>query len=407
MATDDSPLSILKELIRIPSQNPMGQDWNNSTVDQSQWLEQRLSDWLGDFLQRHSIPHWYGSVALGRGNVIAVLQGSPDGRSPDGRSPDGQALDRPVVLLDAHQDTVPVSGMTIPPFESLFRDGRVYGRGACDVKGSMAAILSTLVRLQSSQQPFGTVIATFLCDEEHGQMGARRLASQWDDPRLRKPDFAIICEPTDLNVVVAHKGTIRWRIRTTGTAAHSSDPSQGENAIYAMAKVVAALQRLADKLAINGMSHSLCGQPTLSVGTIQGGQSVNMIPNECVVEVDRRIVPGEDPEAIVDETREAIASEVDVPFEMLPVDILSPPLVDCQNTACAEKLRSIAADVAGESQCIGVAYSTHAPHFASAGIATVVFGPGSITDAHTDQESIDVRQLDQAADVLFRFVSDV
>ncbi|MEZ6088265.1 MAG: M20/M25/M40 family metallo-hydrolase [Pirellulaceae bacterium] len=213
MSSSETALSILKQLIAIPSQNPMGHEPVGSG-----WLEAGMSNWLRQFFTSHSIPHEYHEIEPERGNVVAFLAGEPE---------------RPTILLDAHQDTVPVAGMTIEPYAPVESRGRLYGRGACDVKGSMAVILSVLLKLKASRQKHAPVLVSLTCDEERTQKGAADLVRRLHQPEnersplLRhRPAMAIVSEPTDLNVVVAHKGTVRWKIKTHGIAAHSSDPSK-------------------------------------------------------------------------------------------------------------------------------------------------------------------------------------
>ena len=208
----------------------------------------------------------------------------------------------PILLLDAHQDTVPVTGMSIEPWTPVVRDGRIYGRGACDIKGGLAAMLVAFARLAADPAPRrSTIILSATVNEEHGFSGATALTKLWEQPNSiipRRPAAAVIAEPTELNVVVAHKGVVRWRMHGLGRAAHSSDPHAGDNAIYRLAPVLAALERCSARETCRGLGrHPLCGHPTLSVGTVQGGLSVNTIPDRATIEIDRRIVPGEDPQA--------------------------------------------------------------------------------------------------------------
>ena len=393
MIDDNSPLAILHELIRIPSQNPMGRGHSGPG-----WFEQGMSDWLCRFFDQHKITYRYDEIEPGRGNVIARLDGDAD---------------RPCILLDAHQDTVPVAGMTINPFDPIERHGRLYGRGACDVKGAMAAMLSTLVRLKRDDAGFrASVVVSLTCDEELGQLGACDLVSRFGSgDRLLGdlPDMAIVAEPTQLDVVVAHKGVLRWKIETRGLAVHSSRPDQGMNAIYAMAEIVGGLQQLAAELQAlgaeaSGAVHQLCGRPTLSVGTIVGGESVNIVPDRCVIEVDRRVVPGESFETILGQTNQFLSERTDVEFEMHLPDTTCEPLVDSNNHALAASLASIASEIVAQSRTIGVGFTTQPPKFAAAGIPTVVFGPGSIDQAHTKDEWIEIEQLNQGAEVLYQFI---
>ncbi len=179
--------------------------------------------------------------------------------------------------------------MTIPPFEPRIDRGRLYGRGSCDVKGSMAAMLTAFARLVR-ERPTGSanVLLAFTVDEEFTHTGSSRLAEM-----DHKADLAIVAEPTSLNLVDCHKGALRWKIRTRGVACHSSTPHLGQNAIYRMRRVLEALETYADSLS-ESTPDPVLGPPSLSVGRIEGGQSVNVVPDWCEIEIDRRLIPGED-----------------------------------------------------------------------------------------------------------------
>lgn len=381
--------SLLQDLIRLPSVNPMGRDLPAEIC-----FEARASDYLVEFFQSLDVSHERIEVAPGRANVIARLDSPGAART---------------ILLDAHQDTVPVDGMTIEPFEPVVRDGRVCGRGACDVKGGMAAMLTAFARLVKERPAGGAnVVMSCTCDEEHGQLGVSDLTELWSDGEHRSklldtaPDVAIVAEPTELHVVVAHRGAARWMIHTTGRACHSSDPSQGENAIYKMARVLSHLEKYAGTLADRVPPHPLCGPATLSVGVISGGVSVNTVPDECLIEVDRRCVPGEDGPAAIEDVGRYLRENLDVEFEMLPPWCIGLTLSDDENGAIADELLEHVAAVAGRRKKIGVPYGTHASRFAAAGVPSVVFGPGSIAQAHTKDEWISIEQLNQAAEVYYR-----
>jgi len=384
------PLEILKTLVSIPSVNPMGRDLSGP-----EYYEARVSDWLCDFFSEREIAHERIEVVPGRDNVIARVDAGPD---------------RPTIVLDAHQDTVPVDGMTIDPFDPVIRDGKIYGRGACDVKGGMAAMLHTVARLASERPPeAANVIISCTCDEESNVQGISDLVRLWTDDNRHseliptRPDLALVAEPTLLDIVVAHRGATRWKIRTTGRACHSSQPEQGINAIYRMARVVSALEDYAGSLADRVTPHPLCGDATLSVGLIQGGVSVNTVPDECLVEIDRRVIPGEDGLGVMHDVRDHLEHTVDVPFEFLPPWLVGVPLPDDGNQEWAERLQDHVAAITGPRQLVGVPYGTHASRFAAAGVPGIVCGPGSIDQAHTKDEWLDISELEQAAEIYYRF----
>ena len=185
--------------------------------------------------------------------------------------------------------------MTIDPFGARIEDGRLYGRGACDIKGGMASMLAAFARLVR-EKPRGACNVVMACsvDEEHTFLGVQEMVK-----RGLKADMAVVAEPTGLRIVKAHKGVCRWLVTTPGRSCHSSPPELGVNAIYRMARVLAGIEQLRRR-AVRSRSDPLLGPPTLSVGRIEGGTSVNTVPDRCRIEVDRRLVPGEDADAAPD-----------------------------------------------------------------------------------------------------------
>src|SRR5262245_32176942 len=237
-------------------------------------LETRLSHYLEDWFTWHDIPFARQTVMPGRDNLLARFESSTSGRT---------------LLFDVHQDTVPADGMTIEPFVPTVEGGRLYGRGACDIKGGMAAMLLAVARL-CRERPRGAASVILACtvDEEFTHRGSSHLA----ESKLAA-DLAVVAEPTRLDLVHCHKGAVRWKIHAKGVACHSSSPHLGVNAIYRMGKIIGALVEYADHLAQTNPD-PMVGSPTLSVGRIEGGQSVNIVPDWCEIEIDRRLVPGEE-----------------------------------------------------------------------------------------------------------------
>ena len=415
-------IDTLADLVRRPSVNPMGRD-----VAGPEYLEGRVTDYLVQRFSSEGIPWARQPVAPGRDNVVARLEAT--------------LPNSPTILWDAHQDTVPADGMTIDPFSPLVRNGRLYGRGACDVKGGMAAMLVALSRLRvSGRSRTMTVIFSATVNEEFGFSGVKALARLWtraaaplgslaaqepfhSDTRARgllglihpdglPPAAAIVAEPTDLNIVTTHKGAVRWRLRVHGRACHSAFPERGENAIYAAGRAIGAIESLAQELLMRHPEHP-CGPPTLSLGTIHGGMGVNLVPDLVVLEIDRRVVPGESPQAARHEVIERIAAAVgnarmehDEPF------LESEGLAErgCGNahslgSNLAERLIAAATAEGVMPTRLAARYGTNASVLASAGVPSLVFGPGSIAQAHTADESIDLDQVDQAARILCRLIT--
>jgi acetylornithine deacetylase/succinyl-diaminopimelate desuccinylase family protein len=385
----------LRQLIQIPSVNPMGRP-----LDGPIYYEAALTDHLQQIFGRLGVAWERTQVAPRRDNIVARIEGATP------LAEGGELL-----LLEVHQDTVPIDGMTIDPFAAEQRDGRIYGRGACDVKGGMAAMLAAFSRLATdSQAPEQTVVLACSVNEEHGFTGATALAQGWRSGSSqllpRRPDRIIVAEPTSLQVVAAHKGVVRWKCRTEGRAAHSSRPDRGENAIYKMAPVLQALQRYHREVTPTLASHKLVGRPSLSVGVIAGGVSVNTVPDACVIEIDRRLLPGHDPLAVQQEVISYLEDQGisdcvhEQPF------ITARGLPDSGNETLAQQVRDTVRRMGIDSEIEGVQYGTDAPALAADGSPAVVFGPGHIEQAHTIDEWIEIEQLEKAAEAYYRLATN-
>lgn len=391
---------LLQQLVQIPSVNPMGRN-----VTGEIYFEHRVTDFLERTFRELGFAYERHQVAPQRENIIARIDGS---KSPDRGGP--------VLMLEAHQDTVPVEGMTIEPFSGELREGRIWGRGACDIKGGLSAMLCAAARLAAEKpRKRPTIILAFTVNEEHGFTGATHWANTYmgqgaaKSALLTKPPTAtIVAEPTELNVVVAHKGACRWRLNTTGVAAHSSSPQAGDSAVYHMARVLTVLEQYARDVAPHLGGHPLVGHPTLSVGLIAGGISVNTVPDRCTIEIDRRVLPGENPDAAythaVDHVNNFVA--VGTPVVNDRPFMLTKGLNNDHNMPLAEQLGEVARRHEAPGAAIGVPFGTNAPHYAATGSPTVVFGPGSIAQAHTCDEFLAVEQLERATDILYAFAKE-
>jgi acetylornithine deacetylase len=247
------------------------------TVSGDIFYEFRVTDYLERFFRDLGVRFERQPTAPQRENIVARFE-----------SPNAPFT----VLFEVHQDTVPVDGMVIEPFGGDIREGKLFGRGSCDVKGGMTAMLTAFARLVR-ERPAGAANVIMACtvDEEHTFLGVQRLVKNG-----LRADYAIVAEPTQLKIVDAHKGVVRWKLRTEGRACHSSRPDQGVNAIYRIGHVLPAIEDYANRL-IQSPPHPRLGPPTLSVGRIDGGVSVNTVPDNCVIEIDRRLLPGEDPQS--------------------------------------------------------------------------------------------------------------
>lgn len=296
-------------------------------------------------------------------------------------------------LFESHLDTVGTEGMTIDPFRLAFRDGRLHGRGACDTKGSGAAMLWAL--RDYARQPDGrrNVAVVFTVDEEARMSGARAFAEGALRGFLPTLEGMVVGEPTRLRPVTAHNGVVRWKTITRGVAAHSSVPAKGQSAISGMRVVLAALED--DYARTANRSHALTGNAAFSVNVIRGGSQVNVVPAHCEIECDRRLVPGEQAsEALAERDRclAGCAVEHSDLYVVPPFDDARPPrfLGDLQRVLQAH----------GQDPALqGAAYVTNASHYSAAGAPVIVLGPGDIAQAHTADEWIGNDQLMLAVDI--------
>ena len=390
----------LSDLIAIPSVNPMGRD-----VEGPEFLEYRVTDYLEKLFQNHEFRYKRYVVSPKRDNILIRVDGDLPLPEQGG----------PLVLMEAHQDTVPVEGMTIDPWTPTVRDGRIYGRGSCDIKGGMTAMLGAMARLREEKpRNRPTVVLACVVNEEFGFTGATDLTKLWapgakpDDLVPKRPDVCVVAEPTSLDVVVAHKGTMRWRIHTHGRASHSSQPHLGDNAVYKMARVLLALEQYAKEVCPTLGSHPLVGKATLSVGLIRGGISVNTVPDRSTIEICRRVLPGEKAADARHKVIEWLAAREELQpilgaVEHEPAFISGFSLSDDHNGALAERLSEVSRRITGRGKRIGVPYGTDASRIAAADVPSVVFGPGSIDQAHTCDEWLPLDELPQAAEVLYEF----
>jgi acetylornithine deacetylase len=373
---------LLAELVRLPSVNPMGR----TDLPPDLLYESRVTRFLERELRNLGVDVRRQPVQPGRDNVVAVYD--PPTPPPF------------TVIFEAHQDTVPVDAMTIEPFGATVEGGKLYGRGACDVKAGVAVMFAAFARLVR-ERPAGSarVVLAFTVDEEHTFLGVQELVKSGV-----RADYAIVAEPTLLNVVRAHKGVVRWQIDTPGRACHSSRPEQGINAVYRMARLLRGVEEYADRLRASPPD-PLLGPPTLSVGRITGGVSPNTVPDFCRIEIDRRLIPGENPAGAVADLDTFLGAYpgIDFPFGASEPNLACPPLSPANSGELVERLGRVIDGVVGRHEVHAVPYGTDASSLALGGIPSVVFGPGDIAQAHTKDEWIDLAQLEPAAEILFRF----
>jgi len=375
--THPEVVDLLARLIACPSVNPGDREPGGIYGEKAlaEMLAAMLTEWGGEARIDEPIP--------GRTNLLV--------RFPGGRA------DRPV-MFEAHLDTVSVEGMTIPPFEAAVQEGKVFGRGSCDTKGPMAAMLCAIRRLLDAEGGLPVEVwflGTF--GEEIGLSGARHAVAAGLPPSAS----VVVAEPTDLAVVTSHKGAYRATIVTHGLSAHSSEPARGVNAIAAMARVIDAIQGpLGESLAAR--AHPVLGPATVSVGVIRGGSQVNVVPDRCEMEVDRRVLPGESRRDVVAGLADVLdgLGRADPSFRAeIREDEWFPPFEQPADAPIVRAALAAGRKILGDACCQGVQYGSDASIYREAGIATVLLGPGSIAQAHKADEFIEIAPLLQAVDV--------
>jgi acetylornithine deacetylase/succinyl-diaminopimelate desuccinylase-like protein len=374
--TDEAAAELLAQLVGLPSVNPAFQ---RAGDDPSWFGEARYSQWLRDYLLDRGFEAWLEEVLPGRPNLMARLAGR-----------DG---DKRVVLL-SHLDTVQVTDMVVPPWGER-RGQRFVGRGSCDTKASMVSFIMAMELLRATG---GTKTDVFLCgtiDEESGCAGSSWLSSK------HKFDACIVGEPTELRPVVAHKGAVRFELVADGLACHSSTPELGHNAILEMLQLLGEFSEMfGEQTSLHG--HPLTGEATWTPTVIRGGSGVNTVPGECWVVVDRRLVPGEDADSVLDlvDTWMENHRQAGKPWRRGRTLVVDPafavelgaPVVVAVQKALAR--RGLLSDPAG------IACGTDASKMAAAGIPSLVFGPGSLKQAHTADEWVDLGSIREAASIV-------
>lgn len=376
MASHPASVRLLQDLIALPSVNPAFHG------DPGLHGEHRVAEHLGSIARRRGLETETQPVVPGRSNLIVRLR------------PSGAVRRR--VMLAPHLDTVgdPSYAEQLRPG---IRDGKVFGRGACDTKGSVAAFFQALLNLGAGgRRPAHTeIVFAGLIDEENMQLGSRHLARHGP-----KADLAIVGEPTGLEVVTAHKGDVWLRLKTTGRPAHGATPHRGRNAVTAMSRIVLALEGpYAARLAARA-AHPRLGRPTINVGRIEGGRQPNIVPASCTIDIDRRTVPGESEAGVRREIASFLRSQgLRASFDTLRTSPCEPLETDPGSPLVRALTRA-----AGRRGTRGVHYFTDAAPLAAGGTPSVVFGPGHIAQAHTASEWIAITQLEHCIRILERFL---
>jgi acetylornithine deacetylase/succinyl-diaminopimelate desuccinylase-like protein len=376
-----SVVELLQALIRIPSVNPDGDPGTEQTG------ELACAQWVGEFLEHCGVEVTFEDVEDGRPNVIGRFASNPP---VDGADP------KPRLLFAPHTDTVGVGGMTVEPFGGELRDGKIWGRGASDTKGTMAAMLWALWELRDRIADLGAEVGFVgLMGEETSQFGSKHFAEHHGD----EFDFAVVGEPTELDVVHTHKGCVWLSLTTRGRAVHGSQPERGENALMKMLPVLQAIDgEFRERLA--GYTHPVLGHSTVNIGNCHSGTRCNIVPDLCVATLDFRTTPdlSAKPGGVQAELENFLVEKGFADF--IEVDVLnfSEPLDTDPQNPFVQRFAAMG------SELIGAPWFCDAAWLAIGGIPGVAIGPGSIAQAHTIDEHLSVDALESGADFYQRYL---
>jgi acetylornithine deacetylase len=345
--------------------------------------EAEIAQFVGDWLRERGIKTQIHEAAPGRPSVTGRVRGQGKGRS---------------ILLNAHLDTVGVAGMP-EPFKARLENGKMYGRGAYDMKGSLAACMLALEEVRSARLA-GDVILAAVADEEHSSIGTQNVLKHI------RADAAIVTEPTSLQVCIAHKGFSWHEITTLGSAAHGSRPDLGIDAIAHMGRVLQSLELLQTELGQRS-SHPLLGNASLHASLISGGQELSSYPATCVLQMERRTLPDETMTNVEAELHEVLKrlSDSDLRFQsQMRTTLVRPPFSVPADADIVRTLTQEAAHVLGRTpNVIGASFWMDAAFFAEAGIPTVAFGPHG-AGAHSVDEWVDLESVDRCREILVRTI---
>ena len=364
---------LLRELVALPSINPAF-----LPKDHPHAGELRMAEFVAAVSANAGLDVEFQEVFPKRPNLLARL------------TPSGKVKQR--ILLAPHFDTVGVTSEK--QFSPEIKNGRLYARGACDTKGSMAAMLTALMQIAKSGKRLNETEIIFcgLIDEENGQTGSRALG------KMLKAGLAIVGEPTSLKLVTAHKGSLWLRLETRGKSAHGARPELGVNAVHEAARIVDVLET-EYAAALARRKHPVLGRATINVGSMHGGVQPNIVPDHCVIMADRRTIPGETAANVQRELRALLKKKR---LRATLTDNKENPCIPMETDAKLPLVQQMLRTF-GQKKPEGVDYFCDASVLASTGTPSVVFGPGDIARAHTVDEWIPLAELDKATAMLVKF----
>jgi len=364
-------IDLTTRLVQISTENPPGN-------------EKAAAQFLKPLLSKMGFKTKTVLSPKGRWNIVAERRWGKGGRT---------------LIFNGHLDVVPAgnpSQWKFPPFRGTLSKGRIYGRGASDMKSGIACFIHALSTIERSKMRLrqGAVVLHLVSDEEsHGRQGMGFLTQK----EGIRGDAALVGEPTDLQPVIAQKGALWLRISTLGKSAHGSRPHLGVNAVEKMMKLMERLNSIPLE-----MEHPLLGKPTLNVGTIQGGTKINIVPDRCEIEADRRMLPGEKKVEVLEKMKETLDSlrsrDPFFQYRIEEIDFAEPCEVNPE-----EEIVKIAVDaiqeVMGKKPSLRAfsGFTDSRFYINQRHIPTLIFGPGEVDQSHTTDESVEVEALVQAA----------
>lgn len=366
----NNPETLLAELVAIDSINP---DLVPGAAGEAE-----IAAYIANWLENAGLEIHLHDSAPNRPNVVAIARGRGGGKT---------------LLLNGHMDTVGVSGMPYA-HQPQVRAGWLYGRGAYDMKGGVAACMFAAAEAKQLSLR-GDVIFSAVVDEEFAGLGTMTVAQHY------RADGAVVAEPTHLQLIVAHKGFVWLEVETIGVAAHGSRPDLGVDAIVKMAPVLAGLEGLQQTLQTRP-PHPRLGHGSLHASLIQGGQELSSYPERCVLSIERRTLPGETPAAVEAELQEIIQRQMqaDPAFKaVVRAGLFRSPLETPEDAAIVQAVRLAGERVLGDApELAGVAYWTDAATLWAAGIPTVLFGPSG-GGAHAVEEWVELDSVAACAQI--------
>lgn len=367
---------LLQQLIRIPSVNPDNAATDEAGVTHEQAMADFLADWLAD---------------IGADVILEEIQP----RRPNLIARFAPLDGRPRILLGPHLDTVGIEGMTIDPFSGEIRDGKIWGRGACDTKGPMAAMLGALAENKDilADLPIAVDFVGFM-GEEASQHGSKHFARHHG----KNYAFALVGEPTSMDIVHITKGSLWATLIAEGVSAHASQPHTGDNAILKLARALIILQENLEP-ALAAYTDPILGHSTMNIGTISGGNAANIVPNLAKAQIDIRQTPNLYASGgALQLLRETIA-QLRLPLE-IGYAHENPPMETDPDNLFIKKLLAIDT----KTKTVGAPWFSDAAHLSDAGIPSICIGPGSIAQAHTKDEFIDIREFEEGQAFFSKFI---